>query len=558
MEIKGSLTKLVKELKDAGYSNIDISKRYDIPMHWVMIYGSGQSLKSKFTFKDLITYYKSISTMRSIKGKKTEALRYLQDVNLPYKEKLQFLLGELSESSIGVGDDRILEALTIFSNQTREYMTKLVEDYGDIGDIAGFLVPEKDGNLLVDEIYLSISLISKAGAHEKILALASLYEGCSKEEAKYLTWLLKKKIYLGLNSEAIISIVAEYTHTNPELLSNACLLLGLDEGLTKAELGNAELSKVRIIPGQFVEPMLAQVFDSRRVSFPCVAEVKLDGVRVQIHKSGDNLIAFHRSGNVLENYKELAPYIGKINAHSFILEGEIITIDANGKRLPFYDKEKGTPVVFYFDILYVNGKPVIARDYRTRRQMLIELVGNQMITGMSITSHDQLMKYYDAVISAKEEGIMVKDLDSPYYPSRRSTAWMKIKPSTDTIDAVITKAKYGKGNHSGTFSSFALSVRHPTDKILYTIGDIANFTQEDLEMISRKLEIVKRNEKDVIVKPSIILEVTSYEVIESTETTSNYSMRSPRMIRIRWDKSIKDIDTVDKISQMYKMARSSQ
>lgn len=566
LELKGGMKGLVKEYKASGFSETEIARKFDLPLHWVMIYGSGQSLRSKIPFSELILYYKRIADRKSMKGKKTEALRFLQTVKLPHKEKVQLLLGDLTTKPIGVGYERILDALRIVSQRSRAEMTKLVEDYGDIGDIAYFLAKDNEPTLLVDEVYYSLNLIAEtSGAHKKVGAIASLFEVSSKEEAKYLAWLLRKRIYLGINTEAIITTVAEYSKVNPELLSTVCLLRGTLDGLLLAEKGNKALQQIRIVPGTFVQNMLAQIFDSKRVKYPCRAEIKYDGARIQVHRSGNNIAFFSRSG-ILQKGVPFVPggyvhnMVSNLPVRSIIAEFEFMAVGEDGSRLPIGDTHSAMTNGWdninlrFFELLYLNGKPMINWDYRSRYRQLSSILSPELLAeGGFFNSSQELMDYYDRMSAAGEEGIMVKDLDSKYYPKKRSTAWLKIKKSTDSIDAVIVKAKYGRGRKSGTFSSFRLAVRHPTEKKLYEIGDISNFTDSDLETITRNLTILRKDKEGAVVKAEIVLEAITFEIIQSKVYSSGFSLRSPRLIRIRWDKQVSDIDTINKIKDMYRL-----
>ncbi len=566
LELKGGMASLVKEYVDNGFTEVEIARKFNLPLHWVMIYGSGQALRSKLLFKDLIIYYKRITDRRSMVGKKTEALAYLRAFNLPHKEKVQILLGDLTTKPIGVGYERIIDSLRILSSKSRDEMTKLVEDYGDIGDIAYLLAKDVEPTLLVDEVYYSLNLIANSrGAHKKIGAIASLFEVCSKEEARYLAWLLRKRIYLGLNTEAIISTVAQYTGTDPELLSNVCLLRGTLDGLLLAEKGNKALREIRIVPGTFVQNMLAQIFDSKRIKYPCRGEVKYDGIRIQAHRSGDNLAFFSRRGHLQKGVPFVpggAAYtlVQGLKVASLIAEFEFMAVGPNGEKLPVGDSHSAATHgadhldIRFFEILYLNGKSMINWDYRSRwRQLSALMPADHLSEGGFFNSGPELMAYYDKIAASGLEGIMAKDLDAKYYPKKRSIAWMKIKKSTDTIDAVIVKAKYGHGRKSGTYSSFRLAVRHPTEKKLYEIGDISNFTESALETISRNMVVISKDKEGVIIKPEIILEVITYEIIQSSVYNSGFSLRSPRLVRIRWDKSVSDADTISKIKKMYSL-----
>ncbi len=384
LKMKGSLRGAIEELKKNGYSEMEISREYNLPLHWVMIYGSGRALRSKYLFSEIINHYKAITDRKSLKGKRTESIRFLREVPLPYKEKIQFLMGELSNKPIGVGYERIIDALRILSNKSRNEMNSLIEDYGDIGDIAYFLAKDRDKEtLLADEVYHSINLIAEtSGTHKKISAIVSLFEVATKEEAKYIAWLLRKRVYLGLNTETIISAVGEYAGVNADTLSNVCLLRGTIEGLLIAQQGDNALNNVKIVPGTFINCMLAQLFDSGRVRYPCRADVKYDGARIQVHKSGDNIAFFSRTGHLQNGIPFTdAGYVTNVfkqvtGATSFIAEFEFMARGSDGEKLPIGDTHSALTngaenlEIRVFDLLYCDGHPMLNWDFRSRFRKL--------------------------------------------------------------------------------------------------------------------------------------------------------------------------------------------
>jgi len=173
--------------------------------------------------------------------------------------------------------------------------------------------------------------------------------------------------------------------------------------------------------------------------------------------------------------------------------------------------------------------------------------------GKTCENFSDVMKEYDRVMSEGHEGIMVKDLSAYYYPSRRTKSWLKLKGTNQTLDVVLTKAKYGKGRLSGYFASFRMAVRHPSKKILYECGDIGGFTDETMEKLLnlvRPLLLSIKDSEGVRMKPSIVIEVSFQEVLHSDRYSSGYSLRNPKLIRIRSDKSVSQIDTVDCLRKM--------
>jgi len=146
-------------------------------------------------------------------------------------------------------------------------------------------------------------------------------------------------------------------------------------------------------------------------------------------------------------------------------------------------------------------------------------------------------------------------LDSKYEIGKRTYTWLKLKPERDTLDCTIVKALYGKGKRAGVYSSFLLAVRSPTEKKLYTVGRVSNLSEEAMETLTRIIEQTKiKEDKDgVYVKPSIVVEVTFQEIQQTDEYTSGFALRVPKVVRFRPDKSVEEIDTIEKLQKLYEL-----
>lgn len=163
------------------------------------------------------------------------------------------------------------------------------------------------------------------------------------------------------------------------------------------------------------------------------------------------------------------------------------------------------------------------------------------------------MRFYSEALKARVEGIVVKSLASPYALGERTHSWLKLKPERDTIDCTIVKALYGKGKHAGFYSSFLMAVRDPAEKKLYTIGRVSNLSEDDMEAVSETVEKTKTSSDDegVFVKATVVLEVTYQEIQETDESTSGYSLRVPKLVRFRPDKTVEEIDDLNKLKKLY-------
>ena len=165
------------------------------------------------------------------------------------------------------------------------------------------------------------------------------------------------------------------------------------------------------------------------------------------------------------------------------------------------------------------------------------------------------MGFYEKALEQGCEGIVVKNLDSTYEFGQRSNGWLKLKPERDTIDCTLIKALHGKGRRAGLYSSFLMAIRHQTEKKLYTIGKVSNLPENTMEELKRIVEstITSNDDEGFFIKPSIVLEVTFQEVQISEDYTSGYALRVPKVVRFRPDKNVDEIDSLDKIQNLYEL-----
>jgi DNA ligase-1 len=359
------------------------------------------------------------------------------------------------------------------------------------------------------------------------------------------------------------------------LIENAAAMLGWTEGISLASEGTLKLSEVKMRPGLFIKPQLAHLFEPDRVVYPARAEYKLDGSRLQIHKLGTKIWLYSRRGvEKTETLPEVVDIAGKFHAQNCIVDGEVIAVDDEGNPLPFQAllgrtvprelkpdeleerRRKVMVTVKVFDILFLNGLDVASLPLSERRKYLVEVVPLEYIVeGIDCKSEIELMRFYEKAMEKKFEGIMVKNLNAPYEVGQRSCNWLKLKPERDTIDCTMVKALYGKGKRAGWYSSFLLAVRDPSERKLYTIGKVSNLPEETMDALRTMIDNAKTSEDNegVFIKPSIVVEVTYQEIQETDEYTSGFALRVPKVIRFRMDKTVGDIDTVEKLKKLYEL-----
>jgi DNA ligase-1 len=311
------------------------------------------------------------------------------------------------------------------------------------------------------------------------------------------------------------------------------------------------------------------------MAFPARAEYKLDGSRLQIHKWGTQAWLYSRRGiEKTQTLPEVVEIAKNFKAQSCIVDSEVIAADYGGNPLPFQTllertvprelpaeelekrKERTRVTIKAFDILFLNGQTLTDLTLFTRRKYLLEVVPREYIVeGLDCQNEIELMRFYEEALKKKYEGIVVKNLNSPYEVGQRTYTWLKLKPERDTIDCTIVKALYGKGKRSGQYSSFLLAVRDPSEKKLYAIGKVSNLSDEAMDALGTIVEKTKTGDDDegIFVKPSVVAEVTYQEIQETGDYASGFALRVPKMVRFRMDKTVDEIDTVEKLRKLYEL-----
>jgi len=576
VETYGTPKKAILHLIEAGYSPEQIEWKMGIPYHRIRLYMEGIELKTDMPFSEIVDVYERLAVLRGKKGKETELAKFFQKPELTLEIKTRFALGAFTDENLKIGPGLIERSISLATGAPISEVKKLLIDYGEHGEVTYLLKKPKNSELTVQEVYEAIRLLPNLKKiTERELHVSSMLRVSTQTEAKYIVRLLLGDLKLGYHTRTVIRAVARAYEVPPELIENACAIMGLTEGITLASEGILKLSEVKIRPGQFIRPQLAHLYEPDKVVYPARAEYKLDGSRLQIHKWGTQIWLFSRRGmKKSQTLPEIVEIAQKFNAQSCIVDSELIAIDDAGNPLPFQTllertvpkklspkeleerKRKVKVTIKTFDILFLNGQELLNLPLSERHKYLLEVVpAEYIVRGIDCQNEVELMRFYEEALKKKYEGIVVKDLNAPYEIGRRTYTWLKLKPERDTIDCTIVKALYGKGKRAGLYSSFLLAVRDPEEKKLYTIGKVSNLPEETMDTLRTIIEKTKTSEdaEGVFVKPSTVAELTYQEIQETDEYTSGFSLRVPKIVRFRTDKRVDDIDTVEKLHKLYEL-----
>ncbi len=311
--------------------------------------------------------------------------------------------------------------------------------------------------------------------------------------------------------------------------------------------------------GKFVKPMLAKEVPMDMWPTNRIVDYKYDGNRYQIHKQGDNVIIFNRKGSIVtEQFQDVVERVREYEIVDCIMDGEIYPIKDDGS--PAEHKLMGTRVHskdhaearekvkvkwVMFDCLKYDGVTVMDFPYWHRLEFIKRLPDQ----AHRMAEDGDTLAFYNQAINDGFEGIIVKDSSSPYEAGKRSIGWAKYKPPRINLDVVIVKAKYGQGNRSNVFGTFEIAVKNDTEFV--SVGSVGSgFSDEDLIKLTNTLRrnVISFENKTFELAPKVILEVTADLV--SRDENNNLGLRFPRCIRIRDDKFVADINTLQDVEAL--------
>jgi DNA ligase-1 len=405
--------------------------------------------------------------------------------------------------------------------------------------------------------------------------LQQALEQCAPIEAKFLIKIISGDLRIGLKEGLVEEAVASAFNLKADDVRQANLLVGDIAEVARLAARN-ELNKATLVPFRPIKFMLASPEPTAEAIWERVCEWavegkgppqvwiedKYDGVRCQLHKAGQRAALYSRdSKDVTNTFLELADAVRALK-DDFILDGEIIAMRGES-ILPFAELQKRlgrregdlfmreeVPIKFVaFDLLWLNGKSLLNETLRTRRSSLEALPLGERFRLATITqaqSAQDIDAAFTAARSRDNEGLMIKEPNSFYTPGRRGLAWLKLKKAYATLDCVVVGAEYGHGKRNKVLSDYTFAVRDDNTGELKTIGKAySGLTDVEIAALTEHFlkHAIRQRGRYFEVEPDTVLEIAFDKLQISDRHNSGLAMRFPRIIRIRTDKPVSEIDT---------------
>jgi len=492
----------------------------------------------------------------------------------------QFALNDARTTN--VGGSIISAALSEATGFSPEDLYPRYVRLGDPGELAAEIVKEArhsfQPSITLAETESLIGRLSETrGIKNKTGLLTTVLRHATPLEAKYLVKLLAGDLRIGLREGLVEDAIARVFGQPLADVAYANMLLG-DIGETARRARRADLRDVSMKLFHPIKFMLAtpaaDLTDiARTMPEEFLVEDKFDGIRAQAHVENGRVAIYSRTmDEITHRFPELVEPLRALTT-DVIIDGEIVPA-SDDAILPFSELQKrlgrktvGTqllmavPVVLVaYDLLYASGKVLLDEPLSERRRIMEELVARRgplrLSEGKLFSDAALLDDEFDQARARGNEGLMIKSPASSYKPGRRGREWLKLKRAIATLDVAVTAVEVGHGKRRHLLSDYTFAVRRSAeDEELLNIGKAySGLTDQELSELTEWFKAHTLQEfghgRVRIVEPTTVIEVTFDRIQRSNRHKSGYALRFPRILRIRPDKTSKDIDTLETVKRL--------
>jgi DNA ligase-1 len=472
--------------------------------------------------------------------------------------------------------DEIPIAIAFLSGETRQ--GRLGIAYAALRDMDAGSAPAQPALTLaeVDAAFAALAGASgKGSATARAQSLRVLFGRATAPERDFLARLIVGELRQGALKGIVADAVAAAADLPAAAVRRAAMFAGGMAEVACAALteGAAGLERFAIRLMRPVLPMLSQPAQDADEALERLGtaafEWKLDGARVQVHKSGPEVRVYTRNLNdVTDRVPEIVETVRGLPAVALILDGEAIALNADGtprafqttmrrfgRTLEVEAMRRELPLsVYFFDCLLWDGGVLMDHAAAERFEALQRTLPAELIVPRIVTAdRAQAARFFADALAHRHEGVMAKALDQPYEAGRRGSGWLKIK-RLNTLDLVVLAAEWGNGRRRGWLSNLHLGARDPQRGGFVMLGKtFKGLTDEMLawqtqEFLRRE---ASRDAYTVYLRPEIVVEVAFNEVQESSQYPGGLALRFARVKGYRPDKRAEEADTIETIRRIH-------
>jgi DNA ligase-1 len=425
----------------------------------------------------------------------------------------------------------------------------------------------------VDAAIAEISVVSGAGsqARRKQL-LGALFSAATVAEQQLLIGLFSGELRQGAQAGLLAEAIASAAEIPAATVRRALLLSGDLKNVAASALtgGAAALAEIHLRVGTPLSPMLASSAPNVAAAMlatgtPAVVDAKLDGIRIQVHRSGDDVAVFTRSlDDITARLPDVVAEVLALPVREAILDGEAMLLDDSGRPRPFQETSsraatRGAAAAvsglrpYFFDLLHLDGTDLLDEPGRVRWAALADAVPLASTVGRVVAeTEEQAAAAFAEALSAGQEGVVIKSPDAPYDVGRRGSAWVKVKPR-HTLDLVVLAVERGHGRRQGWLSNLHLGARDPRTGGFVMLGKtFKGLTDELLRWQTERFrELAVADDGWVVtVRPEQVVEIAFDGVQTSPRYPGGVALRFARVLRYRDDKPASEADTIDMVKEI--------
>ena len=429
--------------------------------------------------------------------------------------------------------------------------------------------------LAVDAAFERMSGLAGPGSGTARSALArDLFAAATADEQRLLRGLVTGELRQGSLDALLLEAVAEAAGVPADAVRRAAMLAGATEPVAEAALlagsPDAALTKLAefgLTVGRPVRPMLAasapdiaaavEGFGGRDV----VVDAKLDGIRIQVHRDGDDVRIYTRSlDDITARVPEVVAAVRRLPVDAVVLDGEALALGPDGRPRPFQETAARsatsdadvaaatTLTPFFFDVLHVDGRDLLDVPLADRLAVLDRIAAGSVVERLVTADVAATQDAFARWVAAGQEGVLVKDATSTYEAGRRGSAWVKVKPR-HTLDLVVLAVERGSGRRSGLLSNIHLGARDPDGGFVMLGKTFKGMTDEMLAWQTERFRQLALEDDGwtVRLRPEQVVEIAFDGLQRSSRYPGGLALRFARVLRYRSDKTAAEADTIDTV-----------
>jgi DNA ligase-1 len=497
-----------------------------------------------------------------------------------------FLSGELTQRQIGVGYAAIVDLLGPQGGPGPAAGESLPAGLPPPASVPALTLAQADA------AFGAIGALAGPGSQaDRRQLLGQLLARATEDERQFLVRLLAGDLRQGALSGVMTEAIAAAAGVPAAAVRRAHQVGGSLAQAAVAALGapaddsaaaERALLAVTLQVGRPLQPMLAATAPTlaaalERIS-PAAVEWKIDGIRIQVHRSGPEVRVFTRTlDDITSRVPEIVAAARSLRVSDAVLDGEAVALYPDGRPRPFQVTSartasqadvarlsEETPLTaFLFDLLHLDGTDLLEAPASERLSRLTAVAPAELVIPRIVTSDlAEATAFFDAAIARGHEGVVVKSLDAGYGAGRRGGDWIKVKPR-HTLDLVVLAAEWGHGRRHGWLSNLHLGARDPATGDMVMLGKtFKGLTDALLEwQTARLLELadppmaaesaVPRAHGMVRVRPELVVEIAFDGVQASTRYPGGVTLRFARVLRYRDDKTAAEADTIEAVRALW-------